>query len=344
MNLKSLFHKSGLAALIFLSATAGRAADAGGPPILCVGDSLTFGVGGEGVTYPGVVAARTGVPTVNLGLSGFIPRHIVYHVLLHERPWLTREQLESVPPAEYEDRKNQPEINHLRTFITPGQTVWVRTAGSAAQYVWDPGATEDDGETVKPAAVGEASHHPLITAGRWRRVAAPAESCPPPKNYRGVIFCVGANGMEPDDILRSLRILIPLLVPPNGNFLVLGLINRVDPDKHPEAIAHWAECITACNTALRRAYPDNYLELQPRFAEPVTDANPGGYRTRDWIRTATAAQIARDQADQARGVLPFSLRYPDNSTHLNATGYTIIGRLAGEWVRQHGWLEPAAIP
>jgi lysophospholipase L1-like esterase len=314
----------------------------GAAPILCVGDSLTFGVGGDGVTYPGVLATQAKVPTVNLGLSGFIPRHIVYHVFLHELPYLTRQQLEGVPPSEYEERKNQPDINHLRTFITEGQTVWIKeekaSGTSATQYRWDPSATEDGDNTVKPSAVGDASHRPLITTGRWRKISPSVSELPKPKVYRGVIFCVGANGMEADDILRSLRTLIQTLVPPQGHFLVLGLINRADPDKHPEAIADWAKWIAECNQALRSAYPDNFLELQPRFASPATGANSGGYRTRDWIKTATADQVARDAADQARGVLPLSLRAPENSTHLNGVGYTIIGTLAYEWVSQHGWL------
>jgi lysophospholipase L1-like esterase len=311
-------------------------------PILCVGDSLTFGVGGGGVTYPGVLAVQTGVHTVNLGLSGFIPRHIVYHVLLHELPSLSRSQLEGIPPSEYEERKNQPEINHLRTFLIAGQTVWVKEAAGPVQYCWDPAARENDPDTIKPSAVGDPAHHPLVPTGRWRRLATPAIACPAPKVYRGIIFCVGANGMDADDITRSLHTLLEVLAP--SRFLVLGLINRVDPDKHPEAIALWARCIAECNQALRSAYPDSFLELQPRFAAPVTDTNPGGYRTRDWFKAATAELVAHDEADQARSVLPFSLRYPDNSTHLNATGYTIVGQLAGDWVKQHGWLKAEAIP
>ena len=142
--------------------------------------------------------------------------------------------------------------------------------------------------------------------------------------------------MEADDIQRSLRTLIEALVPPQGNFLVLGLINRADPDNHPEAVADWARWIAECNQTLRTTYPNNFIELQPRFAAPATDSN-FGYRTRDLIKTATPAQIKRDASDQALGVLPLSLRALENSTHLNGIGYTMVENLAYEWTLQHGW-------
>ncbi|MEJ1973921.1 MAG: hypothetical protein WDM96_16100 [Lacunisphaera sp.] len=318
------------------------AAATGVAPLLCIGDSLTFGEGGNGVTYPGALAARTGIPAVNVGLSGFIPRHIVYHVLLHQLPFLSRAQLQGIPPAEYERRRNQPAIDHLRTFIAEGQTVWVKEADAsvtaAVQYRWDAGATADDESTIKPAVVGDASRQPLIATGRWRRVDRPSDTPPNRPVYRGIIFCVGANGMEADDIQRSLRTLLEVLAPPHDRFLVLGLMNRVDPAKHPEDIAPWAGWIAECNQAIRAAYPDHYLDLQAWFATPVKAGQPG-YRTRDWLKHASAAQAAADQADQARGLLPGSLRAPGNTTHLNGTGYTAIGALVDDWVAQHGWLD-----
>jgi lysophospholipase L1-like esterase len=312
---------------------------AGGAPILCIGDSLTFGEGGNGVTYPGALAARTGTPTVNVGLSGFIPRHIVYHVLLHLRPTLSRAQLQGIPPAEYEHRENQPAIDHLRTFILDGQTVWVKDRdAAAAPYRWDANSTLDDDTVIKPAVVGDLARKPVIATGRWCKVTGPAGAPPAQLVYRGVVLCVGANGMEADDVRRSLHTLLEVLAPPHDRFLMLGLMNRADPAKHPEDIAPWAGWIAECNQAIRLAYPDHFLDLQAWFATPVLPGQ-AGYRTCEWLKHASTAQVASDQADQVRGLLPGSLRAPGNTTHLNGTGYTAIGALVDEWVTQHGWFD-----
>lgn len=309
-------------------------------PILCIGDSLTFGEGGNGVTYPGVVAARTGVPTVNLGFSGHIPRHIVYRILLQERPFVTAAQLRGIPPAEYERRKNQPGIDNLRTFLADGQTVWVREpdASAAVQYRWDATATRDDATTLKPDAVGDPAHQPAIPTGRWLRQAVPVGAPREAPHYAGVIFCIGANGMEADDVQRSLQTLLQLLAPPDGHFLVLGLMNRVDAAKHPEMVAQWAPLIAECNSRLRDSYPDHFLDLQAWIAAPTREGQ-AGYRTAEWLPYAPAARAEADAADQARGLVPGSLRAPGNTTHLNGTGYTVVGTLAADWIARHGWLE-----
>ena len=40
------------------------------PDIVCWGDSLTYGTGGEGVTYPSVLADETGLTVYNYGVCG----------------------------------------------------------------------------------------------------------------------------------------------------------------------------------------------------------------------------------------------------------------------------------
>jgi hypothetical protein len=147
--------------------------------------------------------------------------------------------------------------------------------------------------------------------------------------------------MESDDIARSLRTLITVLQPSSKRFLVLGLMNRVDPAKHPEEVTPWATWIEECNRTIATAYPENNLDLQAWMVRSAT-----GYNTLDWFPHASAEQISADVVAQKRGLIPDSLRAPGNTTHFNATGYTIIGTLVDRWIAAHGWYSeaPAAKP
>jgi hypothetical protein len=310
-------------------------------PILCVGDSLTYGEGGNGITYPGVLSALSGNPTVNMGLSGWIPRHIVYYVLLHEVPVLTQAQLKGIPPSEYENRRNQPGINALRTFIRPGQTVWVADPNNPAspprQFFWDANPPVGEFDSIRPTAVGDLNHRPFANSGGWRKVAAPTSHPATVHEYSGVVFCVGANGMEADDIHTSLATLLQLLKPRDGHFLVLGLINRADPIRDPGADVKWAPLIAGCNETIRADYPDHFIDLQAWFTSSGTYQGRG-YQTTTWVKSATPEELDLDAKSQGSGILPRSVRTPGNTTHLNAIGYTIIGTLTYEWVVLHGWL------
>jgi hypothetical protein len=310
-------------------------------PILCIGDSLTYGEGGNGVTYPTVLSSLASVPTVNLGLSGWIPRHIVYYVLLHEQPFISVEQLRGIPPSEYENRRNQPTINTLRTFLRDGQTVWVGEKGNPTgmiqQYQWDGAAATDDATTISPLAVGDASHRPYTPVGRWRIKTTPGSGPPETQVYSGIIFCIGANGMEADDIKKSLATLMKLLSPPEGHFLVLGLMNRVDPNRRDMVLGDWAKWIGECNRSIEADYPGHLLDLQA-WVTSSGIYQGRGFRTSDWVKSATPEQLALDASYQAMGILPNTLRTPGNTTHLNAIGYSIIGNLTYEWIVLHGWL------
>jgi lysophospholipase L1-like esterase len=118
-------------------------------------------------------------------------------------------------------------------------------------------------------------------------------------------------------------------------------MNRVDPAKHPEDVAPWASWITECNRTIAAAYPNHFLDLAAWMVRPGPPP-AAGYRTRDWLAHASAAQVTADLAAHVRGLLPDSLRAPGNTTHLNGTGYTIIGTLVEAWIATHGWYEAEA--
>jgi hypothetical protein len=105
-------------------------------------------------------------------------------------------------------------------------------------------------------------------------------------------------------------------------------------------IDRWAGLIKQCNAYLAATYPENFIDLQAWFTSQGKYAG-GGFKTRDFFPDATAQAVANDQADQARGIVPRSLRPPEAITHLNAAGYTAIGKLVYEFMRDKKLLPQA---
>lgn len=316
------------------------------PPILCLGDSLTRGQGGLESPWPAVLAELSDIESLNRGRPGWIPRHLTYAYLLEDCTTLTTTDLRATPPREMENRIHQPEINHTRTFITDGQRVTTLAPdGRRVAYRWDAASTATPSpDAIQPDAVGNPDHLPRIDTGRWLRLDEPAPAPNPDRQPRICIVWIGANGMEADDLLSSLREIETRFKAGGGEtFLVLGLLNRMPPTASPAAIARWAALIDACNTAIFSAFPppSQSLDLQSWFTAsgPYSE---NGYTITSLFPDATADQIAADRADQRAGVVPRSLRPPMDATHLNGAGYTAIGRLVHAALRPH--LSSPALP
>lgn len=299
------------------------------PPILCIGDSLTKGQGGLESPWPSVLAELSGVETINRGRPGWIPRHLTYAYLLEDCTTLTTDDLRTIPPRDMEHRVHQPEINNTRLIISDGQRVVARDPnGHRATYRWDAASTAAPSATaIQPAAVGDPGHRPLINTGRWLRLDEPAPEPDPARQPRVCVVWIGANGMDRDDVMTSLREIETRFKAGGGEtFLVLGLLNRMPPSASAEAIARWASLIDACNDAMRAEYPGRFIDLQA-WATATEPYSINGYKITDVFPAATPGQIVEDRADQQAGVVPRSLRPPSDKTHLNASGYTAIGRL-----------------
>jgi lysophospholipase L1-like esterase len=85
--------------------------DSPGTTIVCLGDSITAGVGAEpGHAYPDVLAARLGVPVINAGVPGDTTEGALARLdqVLAEDPWLVivelggNDRLRQVPPERTE--------------------------------------------------------------------------------------------------------------------------------------------------------------------------------------------------------------------------------------------------
>jgi lysophospholipase L1-like esterase len=301
------------------------------PPILCIGDSLTKGQGGLESPWPSVLAQLSGIETLNRGRPGWIPRHLTYAYLLQDCFTLTTDDLRVIPPLDRENRVNQPEINNTRTIIANGQRVIASdAAGHRAVYRWDSSSTAaPSASVIQPEAVGNPDHLPPIATGRWLRLDETPAEVPPANRPRICVAWIGANGMESDDVITSLHTIETRFKAGGGEtFLVLGLLNRMPPTASAKSIAGWARLIDSCNAVIQADYPApaRSLDLQSWFTSSGPYLN-GGYQTVAWFPQATAEEIAADRADQQAGVVPRSLRPPTDKTHLNGTGYTIVGHL-----------------
>lgn len=328
-----------LIGVIACAATMTPSAAASQPPILCIGDSLTKGQGGLESPWPAVLARLSGVETLNRGRPGWIPRHLTYAYLLEDCATLTAADLLAIPPREMENRVHQPEINNTRTFITDGQRVTVLTPDHRRiVYRWDAASDAPPSpDAIKPAAVDDPDHRPRIDTGRWLRLDEPAPDPNPDRQPRICVVWIGANGMERDDIIASLRTIETRFKAGGGEtFLVLGLLNRMPPTASPKSIAGWAALIDACNTAIFSAYPPPAcsIDLQSWFTA-TGPYSENGYDIISIFPDATAEQIAADHADQLAGVVPRSFRPPTDKTHLNGAGYTAVGRLVHEALSPH---------
>ncbi len=315
-----------------------QAAEAPRPEILCLGDSITAGEGGDGTSWPCNLATLSGAYVINRGSPGWIPRHLKYQFYLQDCPTLSTAQLRSIPPRELENRLNQPKINQLRPLLKDGVTVKVRGEGAAevTLYRWDGQCVSDGEGFLRPDAVGNPSATPPVENGRWVRKGKES-TVPAAKGPDICVIWVGANGMQADDVRQTLAAFSAELRPRGTRILALGLVNRLPQGAPSEEIANWAKWIKECNEVVQKEFPKDNLDLQAWLTASGPYAG-GGYRTRDWLPQATDAEVAADLRDQAAGLMPTSLRPKDNITHINATGYRVIASLVYEALKTRGWL------
>ncbi len=303
--------------------------------ILCLGDSLTAGVGGDGTSWPAELSKLSGANIVNRGAPGWIPRHLKYRFYLQDCPVLSKGQLRAIPPQEYENRIHQPQINQVRSFLEDGMQVKIRSdkSGEVEVYRWESQSLANGDGFLCPDI-----YSTTTTRGRWVRQGREISGeSPSPKAAAICVIWMGANGMQADDVRQSLSEILAELHSRSIRVLVLGLVNRLPSESSPDAIASWTQWIGECNEVIQKLAPENYLDLQAWMTASGSNAG-SGYRTRDWFPEATDEAVAADLRDQAAGIMPSSLRPQSDITHINATGYRMIARLVNQALRERGWL------
>ena len=303
-------------------------------PIVCLGDSLTYGDdGGSQIDepYPAVLASMTGRTVINKGLNSYIPRHRVWKFLVDEAPTILKSDLLDIPPTEYEDRVYQPTTNNLRTFYADGQQIWVHegvpSEASSTLYEFDADstATVDDDEVLMPSWVGGNKSNPEYLTGRWvKQVGDFAQTTDGNLLQSDFILWLGANGMEAEDTVSSIKMLLRNRGPRIGDWRCLTLMNRNSTGASSGTIRDWTTWTTNVNEALKDNFPGRVIDIDGYFMGRGAVGKIGNYPPVD----------ATDISDIAAGIMPSSIA--NGSSHFNALGYREIANFVAKSITGKG--------
>lgn len=290
--------------------------------VACVGDSMTTGSGGNGVTYPSVLASLLGYgyAVINDGVGGESSLEIMARQ--GARPAMVRPF--TIPAS------GSVEIEFVSTVI--GRNIGVTTSVSSRAFnpvviAGVEGRINKSGNsyTFTRSAPGEA-----VTVTRDAVVY-----CRPMREDRDAIqvLWMGANGgwnesgaYTAQDLVSQYARMVDGLTNLNRPYLVLGL----------HVIPGWISGVTCAEieTALEMAFGRRFINYRAYIVTPILD---GGGNTVSCYGLADAGitPTAADLAAVASGAVPPSLMFDD--VHFNASGYTVIGNLVYQRGKELGY-------
>lgn len=272
--------------------------------IICWGDSLTQGAGGNGATWPQALqdAIRSklqmDIPVVNMGVGG----EDTYTILGRSGvvPFVTGADF-TIPSSAKKSVSITMEsgagalVTPLRQGKAGMETVWI---GGVKGRIRVHQASPYEGDFSYSFVRSSKGKKTFVPAGT-EIITAGSQSY---TDYLPVIF-MGQNGHYSDvqDLIRQHRMLIDRHS--DGRFLVIGISSG--------NAAGNAEM----EKAMEEAFGRQYINLRDYMCtRAMADAG----------LEATEADLAR----MAEGSTPLSLHAsPEDTIHFNATGYELIGKL-----------------
>ncbi len=292
------------------------------PGIICWGDSLTVGAGGDGVNYPDVlhdeIKSRLGaeVNVVNMGVGGETSATIVgrsgtepFRVQAFTVPEecvpvqikLYSEYKKRMLPLIRDERGVNPvTIAGIEGIITEERTsVWEWT-----KYFF---TRAEAGEAVEIE-----KGTPVITDVSDKYL-----------DYVNVVF-IGTNGdfKNADELIEQQKAILSRNTETPEKYIVVGIykLNNAQVKK-----AYGKEDHEALEAAMEAEYGERFLNLRE-------------YLTTDALSDAGIEPTDADIAEIGEGRVPSSLLV-DDGLHLNATGYTLLGKLIYERMDALGYFE-----
>ena len=278
--------------------------------VACWGDSLTAGAGGDGVTYPQVLAERIAekyapVPVHNMGIGGentvtILGRagatviHLYRKIVVPEtctpvRVWLSCDHVGMFRPLRQGDGGINPvELDGIPGTLSVRQTSIYQPA-SKVQYFFtrsEPGRAEAIPTGAALTVANEGKYDSDIT----------------------VIF-IGTNGgyIDARDLVSQQKLLIH-----SDRYLVLGLTRGSAADTAKE------------NARMAEEFGDHFLDLRTLLC-------------RDGLRLAGLPETDDDRSDIAAGIVPRALRV--DSVHFTAAAYRVIGNAVFDRLDQLGMFD-----
>lgn len=274
------------------------------PDILFWGDSLTAGAGGSGTTYPGVCAAELGKTHLNCGVGGETANTIA-----------ARQGGNSViiPAGEINGQYNNGELTDLfGAAISPlrqgdgassGSVIFINGIACQLSLVQTSATSEDAVYTIS-GYTGSPTNVPIL--GMF--VGAKYEASV-------VVVFVGQNGswFKNTNNLENRMAIIDSMIAhiQHKKYVVIGLTSGTTARETEEE-------------TLTKKYGAKYIPSRALLVE-------------QGLTIAGITPTAQDTADIGNGIVPTSLRSDD--IHLNASGYTALGKIVADKIRSLGYFD-----
>lgn len=274
------------------------------PDILFWGDSLTAGAGGSGTTYPGVCAAELGKTHLNCGVGGETANTIA-----------ARQGGNSViiPAGEINGQYNNGELTDLfGAAVSPlrqgdgassGSVIFINGIACQLSLVQTSATSEDAVYTIA-GYTGSPSNVPIL--GMF--VGAKYEASV-------VVVFVGQNGSwykNTNNLENRIAIIDSMIAHiQHKKYVVVGLTSGTTARETEEE-------------TLTKKYGAKYIPSRALLVE-------------QGLTIAGITPTAQDNTDIENGIVPTSLRSDD--VHLNASGYTALGKLVADKIRSLGYFD-----
>ena len=280
------------------------------PGIVCWGDSLTYGSGGNGTSYPSVLEEclrneRMYIPVVNMGIGG-------------ENTVTIAGRAGAVP-------------FRLKEFTIPTESIPVEIFFQ-----------EDEGKSIRPFEQGDSGINPCIINGVSGRMSGeraedgimryfftrsePGEVVYVPEgtevetwaasqfsDYIYVVFIGENNGWNNiQDLIEQQQAIISMQEKYAGNYIVVGLPTGTKEERQE------------LEEALYETYGDKFLNIRE-------------YLSTQGIYDAGLEPSEEDLSRMEEGLIPTSLL--SDHIHFNAAGYRLIGNFMYERMYELGYFD-----
>lgn len=287
------------------------------PGIACWGDSLTYGAGGNGVSYPSILEdllleSGFDIPVYNLGVGGestlqIMTRRGVYDIETTEDITIpsTTEAIQ-ISLAIHTDTGYQP-LAILRQGNAGVETVTISGIEGTLSIQQESISSEN-----------YVYYFQRATPGREMTIKEGTKlSIPGAKKYNNCIpiIFMGTNGLwsSPDDLVQQCRQMLYYQFSLNADrYLILGLTTgTADERKDLESV-------------MENAFGKRYINLRE-------------YLSSNGLEDAGIEPTEQDREAMEKGEVPPSLK--SDEIHLNQEGYTLIGKKVFERMKEIGYFD-----
>lgn len=263
--------------------------------IVCVGNSLTAGAGGKGVTYPGELSKLTGIQTLNQGIGGQTSTQIAARI--------------GAIPLYVTIKDNK--ISNADSIIITDKSVNVLY--DSGHYIGK----------LEGTLCGVEGWITTDAKGNWffhRNKKGNVIECPPgsvfiPQNdYKKndfFIFWLGRNNYgDIKTVLSDINACVQFIQRKGCKFLVLSVLNADVESEHRGGDGY--QTLSILNKRIEKEYPSNFIDVRTPLVNSYV------------------LSLNTDKDNYKKDVIPSSLR--SDHIHLNASGYRLLAKIINDFL------------